>query len=235
MLTYLPFYQTKTLSAAFFCFWLLGQKQSAVQMFALLLMFLAACILQVKFDSIEEFMIEFGRIKSSFPLLSSLVSSSSSSYKSSSSSFLESLYKIEGYKLGLLLTILASLFSGLSGALTQLAMTPKNGSYTRHSIFFSAEMAVYQILYLLMNLYNSGEKELLISGALFKNWTVWLLIPVICNAFGGVVVGLVTKHCGGVVKGFALIAGLVLTGKNSYSAPFFFFTCDHAFKNNANK
>lgn len=33
-----------------------------------------------------------------------------------------------------------------------------------------------------------------------------------CQAFGGIVVGQVTKLAGGVVKGFALIAGIVLTG-----------------------
>jgi len=38
------------------------------------------------------------------------------------------------------------------------------------------------------------------------------VIPVISNAFGGVVVGLVTKYAGGVVKGFALIAGIIITG-----------------------
>lgn len=32
------------------------------------------------------------------------------------------------------------------------------------------------------------------------------------QAFGGLIVGMVTKHAGGVVKGFALIAGIVLTG-----------------------
>ena len=32
------------------------------------------------------------------------------------------------------------------------------------------------------------------------------------QAFGGLVVGLVTKYAGGVVKGFALIAGIIITG-----------------------
>ena len=177
-------------------------------MFALLLMFIAACILQIEFKTVDECIVEVGKYTSvsalssfSFPSLAS----------SSSTSWLDSLYKIEGYQKGLLLTISASLFSGLSGALTQLATIPQAGSYTRHSLFFSAEMAVYQILYLLFKLYYSGEEKHL-TGALFQNWTPMLLIPVVCNAFGGVVVGLVTKHSGGVVKGFALIAGIVLTG-----------------------
>ena len=32
------------------------------------------------------------------------------------------------------------------------------------------------------------------------------------QAMGGLVVGLVTKYAGGVVKGFALIAGIIITG-----------------------
>eukprot|EP00598_Pedospumella_elongata_P012526 CAMPEP_0184995884 /NCGR_PEP_ID=MMETSP1098-20130426/54419_1 /TAXON_ID=89044 /ORGANISM="Spumella elongata, Strain CCAP 955/1" /LENGTH=82 /DNA_ID=CAMNT_0027522235 /DNA_START=1 /DNA_END=249 /DNA_ORIENTATION=+ len=38
------------------------------------------------------------------------------------------------------------------------------------------------------------------------------MFPVITNALGGMVVGLVTKYAGGVVKGFALIAGIIVTG-----------------------
>jgi hypothetical protein len=33
---------------------------------------------------------------------------------------------------------------------------------------------------------------------------------------GGLVVGLVTKYAGGVVKGFALIAGIIITGFAQY-------------------
>ena len=42
------------------------------------------------------------------------------------------------------------------------------------------------------------------------------MIPVIANAFGGIVVGLVTKYAGGVTKGFALIAGIIITAIADY-------------------
>ena len=38
-----------------------------------------------------------------------------------------------------------------------------------------------------------------------------MLIPVVSNACGGIIVGLVTKYAGGVTKGFALIAGILVT------------------------
>ncbi|CAL9136358.1 unnamed protein product, partial [Musa textilis] len=34
----------------------------------------------------------------------------------------------------------------------------------------------------------------------FHGWTVWNLIPVVMNAVGGILVGLVTAHAGGVRK-----------------------------------
>lgn len=48
-------------------------------------------------------------------------------------------------------------------------------------------------------------------ASLFAGWTGWTLIPVFINAAGGIIVGLVTKYAGGVSKGFALIAGILLT------------------------
>jgi len=45
-----------------------------------------------------------------------------------------------------------------------------------------------------------------------KGWTWKTWIPVLTNAAGGIVVGLVTKHSGAVKKGFGLIFGLLLSG-----------------------
>jgi solute carrier family 35 (UDP-sugar transporter), member A1/2/3 len=104
----------------------------------------------------------------------------------------------------------ASMLSGLSAALTQRALV---GSKPRHPLFFSAELAVYGIIFLLLNaIFNSKESATILAGGLFNHWTLMTLIPVTTNAFGGLVVGLVTKYAGGVVKGFALIAGLIVTG-----------------------
>ena len=107
----------------------------------------------------------------------------------------------------------ASMTSGLAGALTQRALV---GSKPRHPLFFSAELAVYGILFLLCNAlynpHNSKESASIVKDGLFNGWTLLTLIPVITNAFGGLIVGFVTKYAGGVVKGFALIAGLIITG-----------------------
>lgn len=44
-----------------------------------------------------------------------------------------------------------------------------------------------------------------------QGWTRLTWVPILTQAWGGIIVGLVTKHAGGVKKGFALIAGIALT------------------------
>ena len=48
----------------------------------------------------------------------------------------------------------ASTLSGLSTALTQRALV---GSAPRHALFFSAELAVYGIAFLIVNMFFSDE------------------------------------------------------------------------------
>lgn len=50
-----------------------------------------------------------------------------------------------------------------------------------------------------------------VCGGPLHGWTLHTLIPVVANSLGGIIVGLVTKYAGGVAKGFALIAGILLT------------------------
>lgn len=159
--------QTKTIWAAIWLFAILGQKQSYLQMVALVLLLLSAIILNTNFESI------------------------SSSTQG------------ENYHLGVLLVLGASAISGLSGTLTQRALK------SRQSVFCSAELAVYSLFLLLAaDAYNG--KGLSVVG-MFGGWDWRTLVPVTTNALGGIIIGLVTKYAGGVRKGFALIAGILVT------------------------
>lgn len=61
-------------------------------------------------------------------------------------------------------------------------------------------------------LYSSSHHALAsVSLDAVEGWTRYTWVPVVTQALGGVIVGLVTKHAGGVKKGFALIAGIALT------------------------
>lgn len=190
--------QTKTMSAAFFLYMILGNKQSPVQVFALVLLLIAAVTLTNGAQIFEH--IQSG--KSLFAFFDRADADGSSISPSSSSS--------ETYLAGTSLVLGASAISGLSTALTQRAL--RSG---RHSLLFSAELAVFGIVVLIATDY-SQKKQLFQEGGPFHDWTLLTMVPVVANAFGGIVVGMVTKYAGGVTKGFALIAGIIVTAIADY-------------------
>lgn len=160
--------QTKTLSAAVFCFLLLGIKQSFLQIFALFLLLAASVMLSMKKQLIV------------------------------------SAYDSNNYRIGIILVCFASILSGISTALTQKALCDKKNR--RNTLFFSAELAAWGILFLMVY-----DGNIIIKNGFFNEWTIKTFIPVVTNSLGGIIVGLVTKYGGSSVKGFALIVGLVIT------------------------
>ena len=186
--------QTKTLSAALFLYLIMGQRQSPMQLFALFLMLLSAVILTSRSDGMNPFSAFNLSSVGSFSIWSLLANPTENTAV-----------------LGMLAIGAASMISGLSTALTQNAL-----SKGRHPIFLSAELASFGIFSLIVTdmFQHNGQSTLLTlqGGGPFKHWTWWTLIPVLSSAVGGIIVGLVTKYAGGVTKGFALIAGIIVTG-----------------------
>ena len=182
--------QTKTLSAAFFLYLIMGNKQTAVQIFALILLLLAAVTLTSGVAIIDK--LQSGK---GFTEIWSDENSNSASAT---------------YLTGITFILGASAISGLSTALTQKAL--KAG---RHTLLFSGELAVFGIFVLVMTDWFQ-KRQLFQVGGPFRGWTLGTLIPVISNACGGIVVGMVTKYAGGVTKGFALIAGILVTAVADY-------------------
>ena len=83
------------------------------------------------------------------------------------------------YQLGVLLVMGASMMSGLSAALTQKALSQGT---PRHALFFSAELGVYGILFLLgRDLYSGNVKSTELFSGLVANWDLYSLIPVLVN------------------------------------------------------
>lgn len=164
--------QTKTIWAAIWLYLILNQKQSYMQMVALLIILVAAVVLNTNFGTVG-----------------TDVSPPS-----------------QHYHIGVLCVLTASAISGLSTALTQRALV---SGIPRETVFFSAELAIYSILVLLAKevFYEKGVA----LTSFFSHWTWWTLLPVTANALGGIIIGFVTKYAGGVRKGFALIAGILVT------------------------
>jgi UDP-sugar transporter A1/2/3 len=74
------------------------------------------------------------------------------------------------------------------------------------------ELCVVSLIFMLVSMVKSEDGKRIRDEGFFNNWTPKTLIPVMTNAAGGIVVGLVTKYAGSVKKGFALIFGLLLSG-----------------------
>eukprot|EP00977_Amphora_coffeiformis_P003884 scaffold769_cov168-Amphora_coffeaeformis.AAC.4 len=65
---------------------------------------------------------------------------------------------------------------------------------------------------LTLGILPTPDHRRLVKQGWWQGWTRWTWIPLILQATGGVLVGLVTKYAGSVRKGFCLIQGMFLSG-----------------------
>ena len=179
--------QTKTLSAAIFCYFFMGRKQSKVQITALFILFLSALIVENLIPL--SFFLGADDINDEKPIDINLKSS-------------------RHFTHGVLPVLLASLISGIAGAISQKNLQ----NHGRNPYLFSSELCVASVLALLSSLMFSPDGQRIQTNGFFDQWTPSTLIPVFTSAIGGIIVGLVTKYAGSVRKGFALIFGMILTG-----------------------
>jgi UDP-sugar transporter A1/2/3 len=174
--------QSKLLSAAVMGYFILGRVQTIRQMFALILLF-SASVLAI----------------ASTPRFS---------------------IGTQNEHFGVVAAIIGSSLSGLSGALSDLAMQKKS----RDAFLFSAEISAYvfvtTVIGLALDHVRNGPlsdiSRIRSAGGLFAaagidSITSPAIIPILSAAWGGILVGQVTKLVGSVRKGFAVCAGIVLT------------------------
>lgn len=213
-LTFNVLNQTKILSAALFCFVVMGKRQSRMQIASLILLTFSTLV-------IEKIVHPAAFVK--------LMSSNGPAF--GLGKFITGMVGGDfgrRFTHGIIPIIVASMISGLAGALTQLNLqgggsklsvwgkknSAKVSRQPRNAYLFSMEMNVASIILLLGSLLMSpsGRDIMRTPSTFFSNWTPQTFIPVVTNAIGGILVGLVTKHAGSVRKGFALIFGLLLSG-----------------------
>jgi len=230
-LTFNVLNQTKILSAALSCYFVMGKRQSKMQVASLCILILSTLVIEqiVHPSAFASLMSMSGELSSFGPLtaLKGMAGAFSS---------LSSLSSGAGRRFthGIIPILVASLISGMAGALTQKNLQGSAGGGTsiwkgkkstnnnknppasrppRNAYLFSMEMNVASVILLLASLILSTDgRAILRSHAFFSNWTPETFIPVVTNSIGGILVGLVTKHAGSVRKGFALIFGLLLSG-----------------------
>mmetsp|Transcript_14104 Transcript_14104/g.24052 ORF Transcript_14104/g.24052 Transcript_14104/m.24052 type:complete len:499 (+) Transcript_14104:205-1701(+) len=215
-LTFNVLNQTKILSAALSCYFVMGKRQSKMQVVSLFVLILSTLVIEqiLHPGTFVSLMSMRGGMPGALPSLSSLISGAGRRVTH-----------------GIIPILVASLISGMAGALTQKNLQGSKGSTSiwgkkgstkanppvsrppRNAYLFSMEMNVASVILLLVSLLlSSNGRMILRSRSFFSNWTPETFIPVITNSIGGILVGLVTKHAGSVRKGFALIFGLLLSG-----------------------
>uniref|UniRef100_A0A0D6R7Q3 CMP-sialic acid transporter 5 n=1 Tax=Araucaria cunninghamii TaxID=56994 RepID=A0A0D6R7Q3_ARACU len=109
--------------------------------------------------------------------------------------------------LGIIPVMVASVLSGLASSLCQWASQVKK----RSSYLMTIEMSAIGSLCMLASTFKSPDGEAIRQRGFFSGWTILTLIPVLTNAVGGILVGLVTTHAGGVRKGFVIVSALMVT------------------------
>mmetsp|Transcript_3070 Transcript_3070/g.5031 ORF Transcript_3070/g.5031 Transcript_3070/m.5031 type:complete len:409 (+) Transcript_3070:96-1322(+) len=190
--TYNVLNQTKTLSAALFCFLFMGRLQSRLQIVALFVLSMAALVL-------EKVLPLPWAGKSS----SSKATVLASTTEESSSEGNDRMHLMSG----VLPVLAASAISGMTGAICQ--KTLQSG---RNSFLMTMEISSFSVMFLALSMLVSEDGKKIRRDGFWKGWSYQTWIPVLSNAAGGIIVGLVTKHAGSVQKGFALIFGLLLSG-----------------------
>jgi solute carrier family 35 (UDP-sugar transporter), member A1/2/3 len=176
--------QTKTLSAAFCCWLIMGKRQSPIQMLALAILFGSALVFQGY--------IRPGRKESQQPTSTQNISE-------------DWLWR------GVLPCLAAAFLSGLAGALSQkgLQLTGISG---RDPFLYTVEISFFSAISLLFNMVRSNKSHSMVDWQKQRTYWHWkTLIPIIVKATGGVITALVHKYAGSVSKGFALMFGLVLS------------------------
>jgi solute carrier family 35 (UDP-sugar transporter), member A1/2/3 len=183
-LTFNVLNQTKTLSAALCCYLVMGRKQSFMQVLSLLLLLLSALIME-RLVPLDVFATR--GIPIEIPELGS-----------------------RHWTHGVAPIMVASVISGLSGALSQKNLEAQGGG--RNPYLFSMELCAASSLILFASLLASPDGKMIARDGFWNGWTASTWIPILSNSIGGIIVGLVTKYAGSVRKGFALIFGMFLSG-----------------------
>lgn len=184
-LTFNVLNQTKTLSAALCCYLVMGKSQSHFQILALLLLLLSALIME-RIVTVDWFL-----------------------WKESTSTTTSTMQSLQAKHVthGVAPVLIASFLSGLAGALSQKNLQGRN------PYLFSMELCAATSILLTLSLVISPDGDKMSREGFFgKDWNWHVFIPIVTNAVGGILVGLVTKYAGSVRKGFALIFGIFLSG-----------------------
>jgi UDP-sugar transporter A1/2/3 len=216
--TFIVLNQTKTLSTALCCFLLVGQKQSPPQVFALIMLVAAALVIQKivplrpclnTSESVKESNQSDSRDSNEADEEREALAKGNISSERESDKYDSKDEAARQLTWGVLPALCASLLSGFAGTLAQKTLQESG----RSPHLFNSELALFSSSYLIASLaLGSPDCHKMKASGVSQGWTWKTWIPVVTNAFGAILVGLVTKYQGAVVKGFAMIFGMAISG-----------------------
>ena len=186
--------QTKTLSAAFCCWLIMGKAQSPLQMVALGILLVSAMVFQGY--------LSFGA--------GSSLSQTSTTTTTTTMTMAAKQRKEDWVWKGIVPCLGAAFTSGLAGALSQKGLQ-LTGIAGRDPFLYTVEISFFSAVTLLISMIRSNSFSKMEWDKQRAHWNYKTLIPIVCKAAGGVVTALVHKYAGSVAKGFALMFGLVLS------------------------
>ncbi len=196
--------QLKCLSSALCCYIILNKRQSALQMISLGLLMLSSVVFQGSWkDWIRKQTTTSGNHSSNINNRRVLL-------------------------MGVLPCLTATLLSGLAGAFSQRSLqTQVGGQMHRNAYFYTVEISFLSAACLIISMaaeYWQGKRTVACTSvkkldnkydtmkdSFFQHWTYATLLPITTRATAGLLTALVHRHLGSVVKGFALVLGLVFS------------------------
>jgi UDP-sugar transporter A1/2/3 len=110
----------------------------------------------------------------------------------------------------------ATLLSGLAGAFSQKSLQIMH----RDAYLYTVEISFLSAICLIVSTAfrrrkeisaNSKQNEVVCNSSFFEHWDCKTLLPIVTKASAGVLTALVHSHLGSVIKGFALVLGLVFS------------------------
>ena len=216
--TYNSMTQLKTLSSALCCYILLQKKQSYIQVISLGLLMVSTIVFQGSWKHYNWFGFLQRREDSLIDGKENKSTARTISTNANNNSLL----------LGVFPCFLATLLSGLAGAFSQKSLQTQVGSMYRNAYFYTIEISFLSAVCLMFSMgmdwlrgqsthaVDFKRKDDITTHAtnatpFFEHWTCATLLPITTKATAGLLTALVHRNLGSVIKGFALVLGLVFS------------------------
>ncbi|KAL3781702.1 hypothetical protein HJC23_009920 [Cyclotella cryptica] len=208
--------QFKVLSSALGCYIVLGRKLSGVQMATLGLLMISTLVFQGSYKELlwDRWVTRRGKYSAE---AQSKGGRRLDTNRNNSNGHIKN-----NFLLGVLPCIGATLLSGLAGAFSQKSLQTNDvGSMmNRDAYFYTVEVSFLSAICLVFsltfhfwrdNVLKEKDRNDLEPQVFFRHWNYSTLLPIATKATAGVLTALVHLHLGSVIKGFALVLGLVFS------------------------